>query len=109
MAERLPVTGLGSVMLPTNYEPKRQNQFVLEIEGIDSYLIKSANALPTITFDEKVIEGVKKHAAKKGISYDEDDKEDKEDKMEMKKSIEESESLMKSYIDEKRNPQTALG
>lgn len=58
MAERLPVTGLGSVMLPTNFEPKRQNQYVLEIEGIDSFLIKSANALPTVTLDEKVIDWI---------------------------------------------------
>lgn len=58
MAERLPVTGLGSVMLPTNFEPKWQNQFVLEIEGIDAYLIHSANALPEITLDEKPIDWI---------------------------------------------------
>lgn len=55
MAQRLPVTGLGSVMLPTGFEPIRQNQFVLEIQGIDSYLIKTAQVLPTLNFDEKEI------------------------------------------------------
>ena len=58
MAERLPVTGLGSVMRPTEFEPIRQNQFVLEIEGIDSFLVKSANVLPNLTIGEKEIDWI---------------------------------------------------
>lgn len=43
-AETLDVTS----MLPVNFEPKRKNRWVLMIEGIDAYLIKSAQQ-PTVT------------------------------------------------------------
>jgi hypothetical protein len=58
MAEQIPVTGLGSTMLPTNFEPIRQNEFILEIEGIPAYMVVSANALPTIDFGEKEIDWI---------------------------------------------------
>jgi hypothetical protein len=38
-------------MLPNKFEPKRKNRWVLAIEGIDAYLLKSA-ARPKFTFDE---------------------------------------------------------
>ena len=43
-AEVLGVTS----MLPARFEPKRKNRFVLMIEGIDAYLVKTVGA-PTIT------------------------------------------------------------
>ena len=39
MAETLDVAD----MLPNKFEPKRQNRFVLAIEGIDSFLVKSTD------------------------------------------------------------------
>lgn len=48
MAEMLDV----SEMLPNKFEPKRKFRWVLAIEGIDSFLIKSA-ARPTITIEEQ--------------------------------------------------------
>jgi len=47
MAETLDVTS----MLPNKFEPKRQNRWVLMIEGIDAYLMKTA-ARPSITTEE---------------------------------------------------------
>ena len=44
MAETLDVTS----MLPNKFEPKRKNRWVLMIEGIDAYILKST-ARPTIT------------------------------------------------------------
>lgn len=38
-------------MLPQKWEPKRANRWVLLIEGIDAYLLKTAQR-PTITTDE---------------------------------------------------------
>ncbi len=35
-------------MLPNRFEPKRKNRFILMIEGIDAYIIKTANR-PSIT------------------------------------------------------------
>lgn len=46
MAETLDVTS----MLPSNFEPKRKNRWVLMIEGVDAYLLKTA-ARPTFTTD----------------------------------------------------------
>ena len=37
--------------LPNKFEPKRQNRWILRIEGIDSYLLKTAQR-PTITTEE---------------------------------------------------------
>jgi hypothetical protein len=46
-AETLDVTS----MLPRQFEPKRKNRFVLLIEGIDAYIIKTA-ARPTYETEE---------------------------------------------------------
>ena len=37
-------------MFYTNFEPKMKNRFIMNIDGIDSYLIKTANS-PTIQFE----------------------------------------------------------
>ena len=37
-------------MFYTNFEPKMQNRYIMEVDGIQSYLIKSANR-PTISFE----------------------------------------------------------
>jgi hypothetical protein len=47
MAETLAVTD----MLPNKFEPKRQFRWVLAIEGIDAFIIKTA-ARPNITIEE---------------------------------------------------------
>ena len=47
MAETLDV----SSMIPNKFEPKRKNRWVLMIEGIDAYLIKSTKR-PTITMPD---------------------------------------------------------
>jgi hypothetical protein len=44
MAETLDVTS----MLPQKFEPKRKSQFILQIEGIDAYLV-SKTARPKVT------------------------------------------------------------
>jgi hypothetical protein len=38
-------------MLPNNFEPNRKNRFILAIEGIDSYIVKTSN-LPTFETEE---------------------------------------------------------
>ena len=50
MAETLSV----SDMLPNKFEPKRANRWVLQIEGIDAFLIKTAKR-PTMTLEEITI------------------------------------------------------
>ena len=45
-------------MRPTEFQPKFQNQFVLEIEGIDSFLVRKANILPSLTIGEKEIDWI---------------------------------------------------
>lgn len=47
MAETLDVTS----MLPNKFEPKRKNRWVLMIEGVDAYIIKTT-ARPTVTTEE---------------------------------------------------------
>jgi len=37
-------------MFYTNFEPKMKNRYIMEIDGIPSYLVKSANR-PSINFD----------------------------------------------------------
>lgn len=49
-AETLDVTS----MIPNKFEPKRKNRWVLMIEGVDAYIIKTA-ARPTITTEEVVV------------------------------------------------------
>lgn len=47
-------------MLPNRFEPKRKNRFVLMIEGIDAYIIKST-ARPTMTTEEVEIPFMNSH------------------------------------------------
>lgn len=47
MAETLDVTS----MLPNKFEPKRKNRWVLMIEGVDAYIIKTT-ARPSMTTEE---------------------------------------------------------
>lgn len=47
MAEVLDVSSL----LPNRFEPKRKNRWVLQIEGVDAFLCKTASR-PTITTEE---------------------------------------------------------
>jgi len=47
MAETLDVTS----MIPNKFEPKRKNRWVLMIEGIDAYIIKTAQR-PQVTTEE---------------------------------------------------------
>ncbi len=42
-------------LLPNKFEPKRQNRWVLSIEGIDAFLVKTAKR-PAISFNENTIE-----------------------------------------------------
>jgi hypothetical protein len=41
-------------MLPNRFEPKKTNRWVLAIEGIDSYIVKSASR-PKVSIEEKEI------------------------------------------------------
>jgi hypothetical protein len=50
MAETLDVTS----MIPNKFEPKRKNRWVLMIEGVDAYIIKTA-ARPQVTTEEVTI------------------------------------------------------
>lgn len=50
MAETLNVTD----MLPNKFEPKRKFRWILQIEGIDAFLLKTA-ARPTFTTEETMI------------------------------------------------------
>lgn len=54
-------------MFYTNFEPKRQNLFIMEIEGIPSYLIK-ASSRPSITFNKTTLDHInlKRHLKGKG-------------------------------------------
>lgn len=47
MAETLDVTS----MIPNRFEPKRKNRWILQVEGIDAYIIKSTQR-PTVTTEE---------------------------------------------------------
>jgi len=63
MAETLSVTD----MLPNKFEPKRQFRWVLAIEGIDAFLMKTASR-PNISFEEMEIPYInhKRYIAGKG-------------------------------------------
>ena len=50
MAETLSVQD----MLPNKFEPKKKNRWIFALEGIDSFLIKSA-ARPSISIEEQTI------------------------------------------------------
>jgi len=41
-------------MLPNKFEPKRKNRWIFALEGIDSFLIKTASR-PGVSFDEMTI------------------------------------------------------
>ena len=49
-----------SSMIPNKFEPKRKNRWVLMIEGIDAYIIKTA-ARPTISTEEVPIPFINSH------------------------------------------------
>jgi hypothetical protein len=53
MAELLDVAD----MIPNGYEPKRRFRFLLAIEGVDAFLVKTA-ARPQRTFEEVVIDWI---------------------------------------------------
>jgi hypothetical protein len=44
-------------MFYTNFEPKMKNRYIMEIDGIQSYLIKTA-ARPSITFETVVLDHI---------------------------------------------------
>ena len=44
-------------MFYTNFEPKMKNRFIMEIDGIPSYLIKTANR-PTIQFEKVTLDHI---------------------------------------------------
>ena len=44
-------------MFYTNFEPKMKNRFIMNIDGIDSYLIKTANR-PTISFEPVTLDHI---------------------------------------------------
>ena len=44
-------------MFYTNFEPKMKNRFIMNIDGIDSYLIKTAN-IPTIQFEPVTLDHI---------------------------------------------------
>lgn len=50
MAETLDVTS----MLPNRFEPKRKSRWIMMIEGIDAYILKTASR-PTVTTAEVVV------------------------------------------------------
>ena len=53
MAETLDVTD----MIPNKFEPKRKFRWVLQIEGIDAFLLKTATR-PTMTFETTTIDWI---------------------------------------------------
>ena len=44
-------------MFYTNFEPKMQNRFIMEVDGIPSYLIK-VSARPTVSFEEVTLDHI---------------------------------------------------
>ena len=44
-------------MFYTNFEPKMKNRYIMEIDGIQSYLIKTANR-PSITFEPVALDHI---------------------------------------------------
>ena len=45
-------------MLPNKFEPKRKNRWILQIEGIDAYILKTAKR-PQMTIEEVEIPWMK--------------------------------------------------
>jgi hypothetical protein len=56
-----------SSMIPNKFEPKRKNRWVLMIEGIDAYIIKTATR-PTYTTDEVEIPFINSRRYVAGLS-----------------------------------------
>jgi hypothetical protein len=52
-------------MFYTNFEPKMKNRFIMEIDGIASYLIKQANR-PSITFETVTLDHINVNRKLKG-------------------------------------------
>ena len=52
-------------MFYTNFEPKMKNRFIMEIEGIPSYLVKAANR-PTLQFETVKIDHINVYRKLKG-------------------------------------------
>ena len=44
-------------MMFTAFEPKQQNRFLMDIEGVPAYLIKQV-ARPTVSFNEVVLDHI---------------------------------------------------
>mgnify|MGYP005653567417 CR=1 FL=1 len=55
MAETLQIVGDSSSMLANKFEPKRKFRWILEIDGIDAFLCKTASR-PQLTSDETKIQ-----------------------------------------------------
>ena len=66
MVETLASVGSAASMLANRFEPKRKYRFILEIDGLDAYMIKTT-ARPTITHEEITIDwiNVKRYLAGK--------------------------------------------
>lgn len=52
-------------MFYTNFEPKMKNRFILEVDGIQSYLIKQANR-PSISFETVTLDHINVNRKLKG-------------------------------------------
>ena len=63
MAETLSVQD----MLPNKFEPKRKNRWIFALEGIDSFLIKTA-ARPSISIEEQTISYMKSKRYMAGLA-----------------------------------------
>lgn len=57
MPQTLGVTGGAAIMLSNKFEPKRQFRWILEIDGIDAFLARTASR-PTWTFEDIVIDWI---------------------------------------------------
>ena len=56
-----------SAMIPAKFEPKRKNRWILMIEGVDAYIVKTA-ARPTVTTDEVEIKFINSRRYLSGIT-----------------------------------------
>lgn len=67
MAETLDVTS----MLPNRFEPKRNNRWILMIEGIDAYIVKGVSR-PKFTLGEKEIPWInsRRYISGNGLKYE---------------------------------------
>ena len=56
-----------SDMFYTNFDPQMKNHFIMEIDGIPSYMIKTTN-LPEISFDVVELDHINLKRKVKGIT-----------------------------------------